>query len=345
MNKNGFIIALAYPDVFVPLTEGNYYWFLRLIGIIKGNSVCAGHAAMMLVHPESGALTYTDFGRYITPIGKGRARSKWTDPEVEIKINAKIVNGKITNLNEILFYLNRLSDVTHGYGKLYASVFKNINYDAALADIKNRSLLGSIKYGPFVWNGSNCSRHIWSLIYKHTKEKLIKWKLIWNYPPATMPLNNLHAAKEVFELFEGRIKRIRFTRIKIWLTLLRRRKDPLPQKETSKCDRGTVLAGKGSSSEFELIKRLGDREYLIRRIDPVLGEVFCHSFICDNGFDEDKAFSFVFDCHAAACTVLQDGRKITMKRKVVHLTCIKGGRTIQSLKTLLISYVISIFSK
>ena len=86
--KKGHILALAYPDVFVRQTEAKYNYALSKLGVVHEGAVCAGHAALILVDGSSGDLHYADFGRYITPIGLGRARTELTDPDVKIKFKA-----------------------------------------------------------------------------------------------------------------------------------------------------------------------------------------------------------------------------------------------------------------
>ena len=43
-----------------------------------------GHAAICLINPQSNEVLYYDFGRYITPRGFGRARNKYTDPDLAL---------------------------------------------------------------------------------------------------------------------------------------------------------------------------------------------------------------------------------------------------------------------
>lgn len=76
MDNNAIILTLAYPDTIVMTAAEWYSPFLRFIGIGKKNYVKAGHAALVLIHKESGVLEYHDFGRYITPEPCGRVRGK-----------------------------------------------------------------------------------------------------------------------------------------------------------------------------------------------------------------------------------------------------------------------------
>ena len=99
-----------------------YSPYMRFFGIGKKNYVRAGHAALVLIHKATGMLEYHDFGRYITPEPNGRVRGKKHDRELDFPLQAEIVGGKIQNLNELLLLLASNPKLTHGDGKLIASV-------------------------------------------------------------------------------------------------------------------------------------------------------------------------------------------------------------------------------
>ena len=131
MSNSGTIIALAWPDTKV-IHEGKWYDKpMRWLGAIdKEGYYKAGHAAFLLINNKTGDVQYFDYGRYQTPMKYGRVRSKFTDPDIEMKHKAIINNGVILNLEEILLerYQNKSC---HGNGRLTASVVKNIDYNKA----------------------------------------------------------------------------------------------------------------------------------------------------------------------------------------------------------------------
>ncbi len=138
MSKTGVLLALAFPEEFVAMIPAWYKKPLEWMGLINDEMICAGHSALALINAETGKIEYADFGRYITPFGKGRTRTEITDPECLIEVIAKFDKaGKITNEEEILIYLEAHPDKTHGAGKMYGSFCYGINYTKAQKFIKN----------------------------------------------------------------------------------------------------------------------------------------------------------------------------------------------------------------
>jgi len=103
---DAMIIVLAWPDVFVSSTGELYDPIFKSLGIQKSGKYKAGHAALVLINRKDKSLEFFDFGRYITPDGKGRVRGAKTDPEVAIPLLAEIKNNQIQNLDEILIWLS-----------------------------------------------------------------------------------------------------------------------------------------------------------------------------------------------------------------------------------------------
>ena len=131
MNNTGIILTLAYPETIVTVSEEWISPFLRFIGIGKKNYVRAGHAALVLIDKSTGVLEYHDFGRYITSEPNGRVRGSRTDNELHFPIKAEIEGDEIQNLNAILEFLATHPKLTHGEGKLVASVCNKIDYEKA----------------------------------------------------------------------------------------------------------------------------------------------------------------------------------------------------------------------
>jgi len=113
MLNNGIILTLAYPETVVMVSDECLLQHLHYFGIGKKNYVRAGHAALVLIHKESGALDYYDFGRYISPQSTGRVRSKETDHELDFPIKPVLKVGEIENLEELLIFLATHPKLTH----------------------------------------------------------------------------------------------------------------------------------------------------------------------------------------------------------------------------------------
>ena len=165
-------MILAYPDVIVRVANGELIskiW--PLFGVGGQKKVMAGHAAMLLVSKETGKVNYFDFGRYITSDTFGRVRSEVTDNEVAIPFKAIHDGNEISNLEEILLFLDKHPEKTHGEGRLVAGVNSEIDYDKALAFILNLQKKGEVAYGAFKKDGNNCARFVTDTILESTGNK------------------------------------------------------------------------------------------------------------------------------------------------------------------------------
>ncbi|MDE0599678.1 MAG: hypothetical protein OSB51_10935, partial [Dokdonia donghaensis] len=100
MKNTGKIIVLAFPDTFVKMSDELMCKILPLVGLGTRTHIKAGHAALVLIENETGVAQYFDFGRYITPPGKGRVRGALTDVELVVPVKAQIKNHQLINLNE-----------------------------------------------------------------------------------------------------------------------------------------------------------------------------------------------------------------------------------------------------
>ena len=205
MSRTTEIIVLAYPDTFVTMSDEWICRVLPLVGLGTRHYIKAGHAALLMVHP-SGELHYFDFGRYITPKGYGRVRSKETDAELQIPVRASYdVHGEISNLEEILQWLDKHPDRTHGEGRLLASVCTGVNYEKALNFITGLQQRGSIPYGAFHKGGSNCSRFVADTLLASSANSRIKRKLQWNklFTPSTVGNVEIASGRGNIYLVEG----------------------------------------------------------------------------------------------------------------------------------------------
>lgn len=162
--KNGFAIALAWPETVCKQAGAWYDAPMRWLGFNKKGYYKVGHAAILLIDDEDGIPHYFDFGRYHSPKGYGRVRSEITDHELKITARVRIdqSNQKITNLEEILNELFQNTS-THGSGTIYGSPIR-IDHQKAFHKVQQMREQEFIPYGPFLRKGSNCSRFVCSII-------------------------------------------------------------------------------------------------------------------------------------------------------------------------------------
>ena len=78
---------------------------------------------------------------------------------------AEINRDNIKNIDDILIEI-ATKESCHGEGTLYASVMPGINFDIAFNYAKKWQEKGLIPYGPFIINGTNCSRFVSSVSKK-----------------------------------------------------------------------------------------------------------------------------------------------------------------------------------
>jgi hypothetical protein len=188
MINTGIILTLAYPETIVLHAEEWYSPYLKYLGIGSETHVRAGHAALVLIHKETGELEYHDFGRYITPEPNGRVRGKDTDCELDFPLKAKIKKHTIVNLKEILEYLAVNPKLTHGDGTLYASVCQEVDYRAARNHITHMQNKHFMRYAAFINDACNCARFVTDTLIASVTNKIIKNRLIrskW-FTPSTV---------------------------------------------------------------------------------------------------------------------------------------------------------------
>ena len=156
--QNDFIIALAWPEGMVT-RAGAWYDIL----FSRNGKYRVGHSALVLVERKASKLCYFDFGRYHSPKDYGRVRDVNTDRDVAIKTRPNIEKNTIVNLKEILIEIKN-NESFHGEGTLYASILNDVSFEKAYKYAKETQKKGLIPYGPFVYNGTNCSRFVASVM-------------------------------------------------------------------------------------------------------------------------------------------------------------------------------------
>ncbi len=185
-----FALILAWPDATI---RGDEVWmmFLKKLELVKNLNFKVGHTGIVLIERASGKLRFYDFGRYISPRGQGRARSKDSDPKLAIGIRAQINGDCILNLLEIVQYFETMKDAMQGSGELYLAIVAEIDFCMAKAFADSWVRRGSYPYGAVARNNNNCSRFITRLLM-HASKKFHFWHSI-NFPETikASPMSNL----------------------------------------------------------------------------------------------------------------------------------------------------------
>jgi len=330
MNNSGIIITLAYPETIVRVSTEWFVHYLRFLGIGTKNYVRAGHAAIVLINRETGVLEYHDFGRYIIPQPNGRVRSKLTDNELEFPILADLENGSIKNLKEILKFLATNPKLTHGEGKMVASVCTEINYDKAKNYIQHLQEQYFVPYGVFIKNASNCSRFVTTTLMASVTNSKIKRRLkksTW-FTPSTVGNAVISSSdKVVFEVSpKGKISNFKSSisreNIKCFLDRLREfspnlsgNLKPKPIRNIDK--KAQWLGGVGSGAWFELHQTDHHLKYIFKRISPY-GSVDVHDvFIVDKPlFNYHESFEFLYHSNCSFFHIKQQETIYKFERKI-----------------------------
>ncbi len=321
MNYTGKIISLAFPDTFVRFSdEKNASNLLQLFGLGKDGVIKAGHAAFVLIENQTGIAEYYDFGRYITPQGKGRVRSAVTDVELEIPFKATFTaNGELANINEFLLWLEKHPEKTHGSGRLVASVCDYIFYDKARAYVLEVQNRGSIPYSTFRKEGSNCSRIVTDTILKSTDKSRIRTPLLRNKLFTPSPLGNVEKGSvnnKIYQVEKGVLVEYPNSVFKENLTNYFDKKIPAVKEKKKNVvpallKNAHFLFGIGSSAYFMLNESLDSGLFEIRRFTEDGEEDFKGIFeVKDGFFNSTEAYSFVYDSHCKYCHIEQHGEKI-----------------------------------
>lgn len=318
---------MAFPDTFVKMSEEFICKVLPLVGLGTKEYIKAGHAALVLVHNETGEAHYYDFGRYVTPKGFGRVRGAITDVELSIPFTAEISEtGVFVNLNQFLLWLEANPQKTHGEGRLIASVCDKIDYDKAKNFIEELQHRGSIPYGAFDKMGSNCSRFVTDTILASTEDKKIIKALSFNKKFTPSTVGNVEKAASlgrVYEVCNGALKPYDGSALKENLTnYFQRNKAEVDDALAFDADgvapneipvEAQKLHGIGSSAWFLLtIERdLPEYHVRIRRYND-LQQLDYDGVYSSEVFNSKLPYQFVYDSNCSYCHVLQGIEKIKL---------------------------------
>ena len=324
MKQTGKILVLAFPDTYVTMSTEWICKILPLVGLGTKDYIKAGHAALVLIENSTGHAQYYDFGRYVTPKGHGRVRGANTDAELQLPITAKISeDNKLENLEELLVWLDANPQKTHGEGRLLASVCDAIDYDKAAAYITALQSRGSIPYGAFEKNGSNCARFVTDTILAATKDQKIRNALRFNKKFTPSTVGNVEKAatrREVFEVYDGNVLPFKGSALKENLTnYFDKNKKNTPVKSTDIFKNRPALQkleGTGSSAWFEMreTSELPLYHYNIRRFNDK-GHMDFNGVYVSEEFNAALPYQFTYDSHCAFCHVVQQGTKVKLTGK------------------------------
>lgn len=156
-------IVLAWPDTKCKQAGAWYDNFMGKLSINQNGYYKVGHAAIVLIKKESGHCHYFDFGRYHSPVGYGRVRDMETDHD--LTLNTRVYfnkEGVPQNLEALLEELDG-KVACHGDGDLHTGL-SFIDFDKSYQKAKQMQEQDFIPYGPFVQNGTNCSRFVQSTV-------------------------------------------------------------------------------------------------------------------------------------------------------------------------------------
>jgi hypothetical protein len=215
--QEDFIIALAWPEGMVTSSGSWYDKFFSTNGKYR-----VGHSAVVLVERATCRLFYFDFGRYHSPNNYGRVRDVQTDHDVAIKSVAEIKEKKIENIEEILKEIKNNKSF-HGKGTLYASILNDVSFKKAHKHAKKIQERGLVLYGPFIYNGTNCSRFV-AAVMRSSSPKFIKnarLKLPFCISPS--PKRNVGIANsDFYKVGENLFKEVKRNRLESYLKSIER---------------------------------------------------------------------------------------------------------------------------
>jgi len=326
---DGIIIILSYPDTVVRPAYGEFsskIW--PLFGVGGKHAVQAGHAAFLLIKKDSSEIEYFDFGRYITSFGKGRVRSKETDPELYIPVNAKFEKGTLSNLKEILLWVEKHPEKSHGEGRLIATINFEISFSKAKKSIELRINQKEIPYGAFIKGGTNCARFVTDTIIASSTDKKIRSLLKKSNLFTPSPIGNVIKGTSTDEIYEVHHQKITFYKNR---SILKEYKDcfqnkfdgepnligtELPNKEIFELKNGTWLGGIGSGAWFQIEEKLEEKYFKIERYTSSGIKDFEGLFtITDTAFNHLKDYQFIYPTSCKEVFIQQKNKTFRFQKK------------------------------
>jgi hypothetical protein len=325
----GVIILLSYPDTIVRPA----YWetasnFWSKIGVFGNHAVQAGHAAILLIEKGGSEINYFDFGRYITSYGNGRVRSKETDPELVIYIAAQFKNEVLSNIEEILLWIEKNPEKTHGDGRLIASIHEEIDFKKANAYIHQLIQKKEIAYGVFKKNATNCARFVTDTIIASSKNKKIERQLKKSKLLTPSPIGNVIKANTnntIYEVYKQQITNYKNRSVlKEYKTFFTNKlKDApnlkgteIPDLDFFELENATWLSGIGSGAWFKIEAHIHTNTYKISRHTAVGKKDFEGVFITkETDFNPLKAYLFIHPTNCQEAYIQQKDTTFCLVKK------------------------------
>lgn len=186
MKYTGIGVALAWPET---RCKGAGAWY---DGLMRRLNICdeayfypVGHAALLLINRADGSVYYFDFGRYgVTETGYGRVRDAHSDRGLAIAEKAQFdAEGQCLNLPSILLGVSQC-EACSVVGPLLAAALP-LSFQSAYQQAKSLQARELIPYGPFVWNGTNCSRFVRTVLLAGRPSSSQRLRLL--FPPTLTP--------------------------------------------------------------------------------------------------------------------------------------------------------------
>ncbi|TFV94527.1 hypothetical protein E4S40_10940 [Algoriphagus kandeliae] len=314
--QNGVAIAIAWPE-FVGKQTGTWYDKpMTFLGFNKDFHYQVGHASLVLFHKEDGICRYFDCGRYHAPYQYGRIRDESTDSVLSIRTKAIWENGNIQNFQDILQEIQR-NPWTFGMGPLMAS-YCEINFDRAFEKVKAMQSLGSIPFGPFTIDGTNCCRFVRSGILAGSPKlsglNQVLLNYLWHLKP--MPITNVDLLKNKLVVSsEGEkipVGKYHSKTAYTWETV--HGTLPEPPKPKNIPIQSQWLAGEVAGSWFCL--EMGEEGFRITRFSPEGVEECTGEFksITDDVFDPEQPYEFTHLSHCSQVSLIQSGKRLVFQR-------------------------------
>ncbi|MDG1253235.1 MAG: hypothetical protein P8N56_06100 [Schleiferiaceae bacterium] len=183
-HSHSAIIPLAWPEMTARGSE-KIWFYLRKMRLIQNINLMVGHAGMVIV--EKGEFRYFDFGRYLTPRIMGRARSKETDPKLQLDIIPEWDDqGQLCNFEALLIELEQKKAATHGSGRMFASILYGCEIGKALDYAQSIQEKGFMGYNGLDRKQSNCARFVAATILASLDPKSKEFRR-FKYPVTYAP--------------------------------------------------------------------------------------------------------------------------------------------------------------
>ena len=331
MSNSAFILTLAYPDTIVSHAKEWYSPYLRFVGVGNKTSVRAGHAALVLINRDTEILEYHDFGRYITSEPNGRVRGMHTDNELQFPFKAEIKDNKILNLERILKFLATHPKITHGDGRLVASVCNKINYDLARTHISKMQAREFIYYAAFKKEACNCARFVTDTLIASVTDSKIKKALLnskWFTPSTVGNVLLANTGDHPFEVSDqGVIKEYNGSQksenLKCFLDRLKGYKPNYegtikPKKVEGLHENAQWLSGIAAGAWYEICITEIRHEYRYKRISPY-GNIDCDVIyiVEDSSFEFEEHYKVIHYSNCHFFHVKQNNKVFRFNRKGV----------------------------